>query len=76
MPTCQCGCGGETAGDFQPGHDQRLRAAMERRMGGLLALRDLVNAATAYADGETTDQEFTQAVRAVRARAVREADSR
>lgn len=44
---CECGCEGMTeGGDFLPGHDQRLRAAIERRAGGLLLLRDLVEQAT------------------------------
>ncbi|SMY06540.1 hypothetical protein [Flavimaricola marinus] len=40
---CECGCGDDTkGGDFLPGHDQRLRAEIERRVGGLLKLRRLV----------------------------------
>jgi hypothetical protein len=41
--SCACGCGGETrGGDFMPGHDQRLRAAIEERVGGLLNLKRIV----------------------------------
>ncbi len=39
---CSCGCGTETKSHFAPGHDQKLRAALERACGGLLQLRDLV----------------------------------
>jgi hypothetical protein len=43
MVECGCGCGGMTAGgDFQPGHDQKLRADLERRAGGLKNLNRLV----------------------------------
>jgi hypothetical protein len=43
---CQCGCGESTQnGSFKPGHDQRLRTDLERRVGGILGLRDLVEAA-------------------------------
>jgi hypothetical protein len=44
---CKCGCG-ETVvstASFRPGHDQKLRIALEQRAGGLEALRDLVAAA-------------------------------
>lgn len=42
--TCECGCGELTkGGNFLPGHDQRLRISLEKRAGGLLALRDLVD---------------------------------
>ncbi len=65
MPQCQCGCGAETSSEFLPGHDQKLRAALERQIGGLLTMRELVNASVAYASGQTTDQAFTQTVRAL-----------
>ena len=52
MSVCACGCGELTeGGTFRPGHDQKLRAALERRVGGLLALRQLVAAAEAHAQG-------------------------
>ena len=42
--TCECGCGEPTkGGNFLPGHDQRLRISLEKRAGGLLALRELVD---------------------------------
>lgn len=53
MSECECGCGGRTAsGTFLPGHDQKLRSALERRVGGLLQLKSLVNSAEGYASGQ------------------------
>ncbi len=52
-------------GDFLPGHDQRLRAALERRVGGLLALRSLVTASEDYASGKETEQALTRTVRSI-----------
>lgn len=45
---CACGCGGQPVnGKFLPGHDQRLRAYLERRVGGLIQLvRAPVNSST------------------------------
>ena len=65
MARCECGCGADATGEFLPGHDQKLRSALERQVGGILAMRSLVEAAAAYAHGETTDQAFTQVVRAL-----------
>jgi hypothetical protein len=65
MAQCECGCGSEAASEFLPGHDQRLRAALERQVGGVLELRALVKASAAYARGDTSDQTFTQAIRAI-----------
>jgi hypothetical protein len=49
---CQCGCGEEAGSrDFLPGHDQKLRIMLERRVGGLLELRSLMDVAEAYARG-------------------------
>jgi hypothetical protein len=43
---CRCGCGGETKGGrYLPGHDQKLRAEIERRAGGLEELRRVVKKA-------------------------------
>jgi len=55
---CECGCG-ETAvaGLFKPGHDQKLRTILEHRVGGLLALRSLVEVAEAFAAGRI-DSDF------------------
>jgi hypothetical protein len=45
------------------GHDQRLRVALEARVGGLLALRDLVDAMEAYGKGAQSLEELGKAVR-------------
>lgn len=59
MATCACGCIGETAGGkFLPGHDQKLRADVERRAGGLLNLSKLVHLAETYVDGRLSLTEF------------------
>lgn len=40
---CACGCGEMTkTGQFKPGHDQKLRAAIEQAAGGLLELQRIV----------------------------------
>lgn len=63
MP-CECGCGSTpTRGDFLPGHDQRLRSALEKRVGGLLALRTLVDSAERLADGTGNSHEHLAVVR-------------
>jgi hypothetical protein len=73
MNACRCGCGNRPAGgDYLPGHDQKLRARLESEVGGLLALRDLVEAAQSYADGsmplEVLGARLRDVVRAARAR--------
>ena len=60
---CQCGCGESVPnGSFKPGHDQRLTADLERRVGGIMALRDLVEAAESYGTGLTGKEDLTMAV--------------
>ena len=39
---CACGCGGACRDKWLPGHDQRLRAAIENEVGGLVELRRIV----------------------------------
>ncbi|WP_303470578.1 hypothetical protein [Marinovum sp. 1_MG-2023] len=40
---CICGCGERTkGGKFLPGHDQKLRKAIEDAVGGLESLRSIV----------------------------------
>jgi len=64
MAACEGGCGGTPAsGMFLPGHDQRLRGELERRVGGLLPLRDLVDLAEAYVVGDESTGSFTDRVR-------------
>lgn len=64
--TCECGCGEtRSTGQFLPGHDQRLRTALEKAVGGLLPLRALVEANGAYAAGMTDTEEFTKTIRQI-----------
>lgn len=63
MPTCECGCGEESARAFVPGHDQRLRTVLERRVGGILSLRSLVEVTESYANGDITGEVLSQHVR-------------
>lgn len=40
MSVCICGCGEKTkGGKFRPGHDQKLRSAIEKDVGGLESLK-------------------------------------
>ena len=40
---CACGCGETTkTGQFLPGHDQKLRSAIEKAAGGLLTLKEII----------------------------------
>jgi hypothetical protein len=65
-PVCECGCGEAIpGGGFKQGHDQKLRVIVESRVGGLLALRELVDAAEAYAHGQSTTEELTRQLRAL-----------
>lgn len=68
MAQCECGCGVEATGEFLPGHDQKLRSALERQVGGLLALRELVETSVTYGRAEMSDQELGRRVRVVLAR--------
>jgi hypothetical protein len=65
MTSCECGCGQESAREFLPGHDQKLRSQLESRVGGLLQLRTLVDAAESYAHRESSGNAFTQRVRSL-----------
>ena len=59
MPICQCGCCEETVnGDFLQGHDQKLRAQLEKITGGLLPLRNLVESAQQYSTDEISLKQF------------------
>jgi Domain of unknown function (DUF6429) len=64
---CECGLCGEPSpgGGFKPGHDQKLRTHLEARVGGLLALRELVDVAEAYSHGQSTTEELTRQLRAL-----------
>jgi len=72
----QCGCGicgqpvpyGEPClgrGTFKPGHHQKLRILLERRMGGIEGLRALVNAATSFGEGTSDSDDLAKAVKAI-----------
>ena len=39
---CACGCGGISTSEWLPGHDQKLRAAIESEVGGLVELRRII----------------------------------
>lgn len=61
---CECGCGAEVRGtEFLPGHDQKLRIQIERRVGGLLALRDIVHRLEGHANGESTADDLSAFVK-------------
>ena len=61
---CACGCGEKPVnGNFRPGHDQRLRADIERRVGGLIALRMLVEAAEHFVEGNVGSSQFNGMVK-------------
>jgi len=52
---CACGCGQLTrGGTFLPGHDAKLRAKIEGRVGGLLMLAKLVETCEKYSFGEAS----------------------
>lgn len=68
--SCGCGCGGApSGGDFLPGHDAKLRAELEQRMGqltnrsALFALRDLVGLVEEIRTGRLTDKELAERIR-------------
>ena len=65
MAQCECGCGQESEREFLPGHDQKLRTQLESRVGGVLALRDSIDAMQAYFSSQSTEQAFAQRVRAL-----------
>ncbi len=61
---CACGCGIVPAnGNFLPGHDQRLRTDLERRVGGLISLRMLVEAAEHFVEGNVGSSQFNGMVK-------------
>lgn len=65
MPKCECGCGDDSTRDFRPGHDQKLRAELEARVGGVLAMRAMVEAAESFTAGRLTEGAFLARVRAL-----------
>jgi len=64
MPNpCECGCGQDSTREFLPGHDQKLRVALESRVGGLLSLREFIVQAENYASGAISEAQLLQHVR-------------
>ena len=55
---CLCGVCGQTpkSGRFIPGHDQKLRKILEGKVGGLEALKGIVEALERHLDGNLTEQ--------------------
>lgn len=61
---CACGCGEKPIkGNFLPGHDQRLRVDLEQRVGGLIALRMLVEAAEYFVARDIGSSQFNGMVK-------------
>ena len=61
---CECGCGERAeSGGFRMGHDQKLRIALEARVGGILCLRDVIHSVEAYASGQSDLEELGRVVR-------------
>ena len=70
MTICECGCDRSTAkGSFLPGHDQKLRCRLEARVGGLLALRDVVTILERHAEGQTSPSQLGEGVKQIMGKA-------
>jgi hypothetical protein len=66
MSLCSCGCGQPTKGGiFLPGHDAKLRAAIEESVGGLLSLSRLVEAARQFTSGILSSEDYMKLTREV-----------
>jgi hypothetical protein len=66
MPNCACGCGEQTkGGKFMPGHEQKLRKALEAKVGGAALLARLVQAAELYAHGKMGLEDLGRLVRLI-----------
>jgi hypothetical protein len=59
---CKHDCEALTKALFAPGHDSKLRAELERRVGGLLSLRRLLENCEMRAAGEITPDELSRVV--------------
>ncbi len=69
MNKCKCdNCNESTNGDFVPGHDQKLRANLEQKVGGLLSLKQLIIACEKYATGKSSESEVLLMIRQLFAR--------
>lgn len=63
---CQCGCGAIVlTASFQPRHDQKLRADLERRVGGIFGVRELVEAAEQFYRGESNLEALGKTIEAI-----------
>lgn len=60
---CECGCGEQTERKFKSGHDQRLRARLEKDIGGLLNLRYLVETVNRHKGGKMSDAQLVGEIR-------------
>ena len=66
MNKCKCGdCNELTNGDYAPGHDQKLRSALEQKVGGLLFLKQLLASCEEYAAGKTSESDVLRTIRQV-----------
>lgn len=64
MPICACGCKDSTkGGKFLPGHDAKLRAAIEKSVGDLLNLEKIVEAAIQFTERQLSDEEYLRVTR-------------
>ena len=59
MKPCECGCNEviET-GNFKQGHDQKLRLSIEKRVGGLLNLRELIENLIKLSEGKISPNDL------------------
>ncbi len=57
-----------TTADFAPGHDQILRSNIEQKVGGLLALKNLVCSCENYAEGQSSEEEVLRTLRRIMCR--------
>jgi division protein CdvB (Snf7/Vps24/ESCRT-III family) len=66
MIECQCGCGESTpTASFKPGHDQRLRITLGRRVGRLEKLREFVATAEVYHEENMDLKDLRETVKGV-----------
>ena len=66
MNKCKCGdCNDLTNSDYAPGHDQKLRASLEQKVGGLLFLKQLLASCEEYAAGKASESDVLRTIRQV-----------
>ncbi|MGO9316804.1 MAG: hypothetical protein ACLPXT_03735 [Terracidiphilus sp.] len=69
---CQCECGVIAPnGLFLPGHDQKLRIDLENRVGGIMAMRELVEAAEKFSRGKSNSTVLAKTVESIFSRSGR-----